>query len=420
MTENKSQDPYHYDDVIDLRELIKTLLKYKWIIVAAVVLSALAAYLTSKFILSPKYEASAHIGITLPSFEVDLEPSINNPSPLDDYRLLTETTKALPGLAKAVEVWLSICEEMDLTCLGEDNDKPELEAALVGTSQLKLTVTSEDPEKAAEFANLWAKEVIKRWDLIYGIGDIDFLQLEEEVAQALETWNTAQKTLEDYLTESQINVVEVQLNQAEGELARYLRDIESNESIIRDASSLDARLGGLNQSDKLLIGDALSLVGLLQRTTDGDVEGGIQFQITGTDIYGQDYTIADTRETLTDLIFALESQNGDLEIQLAGLEEEINTLTLDREVEQFRINLLKQERDRARSNYQALAGYLNEALIALEHNGKAAYCVAKAVVPQEAESNTLINTALVGMVGLMLSTGGIFVFTWWTEEEESD
>jgi capsular polysaccharide biosynthesis protein len=189
MSEN--HEPNYYDDVINLRELVKTLLKYKWIIIGATVLAALAALLTSKFILPPKYEAAAYVGITLPSFEVDLEPSINNPSPLDDYRLLTETTKALPDLAEAVEVWLSVCEEMDLTCLGEDNDKPDLEAALVGTSQLKLTVTSDDPEQAAEFANLWAKEVIKRWDLIYGIGDIDLIQLDEEVAQALEKWNTA-------------------------------------------------------------------------------------------------------------------------------------------------------------------------------------------------------------------------------------
>ncbi len=415
MSEN--HEPTYYDDVIDLRELVKTLLKYKWIIIGATVLAALAAFLTSKFLLPPKYEASAYIGITLPSFEVDLEPSINNPSPLDDYRLLTETTKALPGLAEAVEVWISVCEVMDLTCQGEGNEKPELEAALIGTSQLKLTVTCEDPQRSAEFANFWAKEVIKRWNTLYGNENIDLAQLEGEVSQALETWNTAQNALEDYLPESQINVVEVQLSQAKGELARYLRDIEANEGIIRDASSLDARLGGQNQSDKLLIGDALSLVGLLQRTTGG--VSGTQFQITGTDIYGQEYKVADARETLMDLVSALENQNEDLGLQIADLEKEINTLALEKEVEQFKLDQLKQERNRARNNYQALAGYLDETVIALEHNGKAAYCVARAVVPLEDESSTLINTALAGMVGLMLSTGGVFAYTWWTSEEEN-
>ncbi len=40
MAENKPQDPY-YEDVIDLRELVETLLKYKWIILAATLLAAL-------------------------------------------------------------------------------------------------------------------------------------------------------------------------------------------------------------------------------------------------------------------------------------------------------------------------------------------------------------------------------------------
>lgn len=416
MTENNPQDPY-YEDVIDLRELVRTLFKYKWIIIAVTILSALVALITSKFLIPPKYEAAAHVGISQPTFEVDLEPSINNPPPLDDYHLFIEITKPLPELAEATDVWLVVCEEMDLTCLGKGNEKPELEATLIGTSQLKLSVISEDPEQAAEFANLWAKEVIKRWNTLYGNEDIDLAQLEGEVARALETWNNAQNALEDYLPENKINVAEVQLSQAKGELARCLKEIEDSEGIIRDADSLDARLAGQNQSGVLLIGDALSLVGLLQRTTGG--VSGMQFQITGSDIYGPEYTIANTRETLIDLVSALKNQNEALEIQLTGLEIEITTLALEKEVEQYKLDQLKQERDRARSNYRALAGYLDETLIALEHDGQAAYCVVKAVVPWEAESNTLINTALAGMLGLMLSIGGVFVYTWWTKEEES-
>ncbi len=417
MSEHKPSDSVYYEDMIDLRELIRTLLKYKWIIIASTLLAALGAFATSKFLIPSQYEASAHIGITLPSFEVNLEPSINNPSPLDDYQMFIEFTKSLPELAEAVEVWLSVCEELNLTCLGEGNDKPELEAILIGTNQLKLTVTSKNPERSAEFANLWAEEMIKRWNRLYGSENIDLFQMEGEVTQALETWNTAQSALEEYLPDSQINVVEVQLTQAKGKLARYLREIENNEGIIRDAGSLDVRLGGQNQSGKLLMGDALSLMGLLQRTT-GEVSG-TQFQVTGTDIYGQEFMVSEARKTLTDLISALENQNETLEIQLDELEVEITTLVLEKESEQHKITLLEGERDRAQNNYQALSGYLDETVIALEH-GQAAYCVARAVVPLEDESNTLINTALGGIFGLMLSTGGIFIFTWWCSDEECD
>ena len=71
------------------------------------------------------------------------------------------------------------------------------------------------------------------------------------------------------------------------------------------------------------------------------------------------------------------------------------------------------------NNYQAISGYLDETLIDIKYNSQAAYCVARAVVPLEDESNMLINTALGGIIGLMLSTGGVFVFTWWTSEKES-
>ncbi len=418
MTENNPQDPNYYEDVIDLRELAKTLLKYKWIIVLTTILSAIAAFLFSKFLLTPKYEAIAHIGITHPSFEVDLEPSINNPPPLGDYRVFIEITKPLPEFAEAVEVWLSVCEVMDLTCLGEGNDKPKLKAELLGTSQLKLTVTSEDPERSAEFVNLWAGEIIERWNLYYGSGMIDLIQLEEEVTQSLEAWNTAQKALEDYLPESQVDVAEVQLSHAKEELARYLNEIESNEGIIRDADFLDVRLSEQGQLGKLLIGDALSLVGLLQRTSGG--VSGTQFQISGTDIYGQEYTVADARKILTGLVSAMETQNEDIEIHLVALEGEINYLALEWETERNKIRKLELERDRAQNTYQALAGYLDETVIALEYNGQAAYYAARAVVPQETSGQpTIVLVALAIIVGLVLSTGGVFVFSWWTSEEES-
>ena len=418
MTENKPQDPNYYEEVIDLRALVRILLNYKWIVIAATLLTALTAFLTIKFILSPKYIASVHIGIRQPTFEVYLEPSINNPSPLNDYRTFIELTKPLPAFAKADEVWISVCEEMNIICMGEGNDSPVLEATLIGSSHLRLSVTSGSPERSTEFANLWAEELINRWNMLYGSENIDLIQVEKEVAQALENWNTARNALVKYLPESQINVVEVQLNQAKQKLAIYLGEIEDNESILRDADALDFRLGRQSQSSKLLIGDALSLVGLLQRTT-GDVNG-TQFNITGTDIYGQEYTIAESRKTLADLVSALENQNDDLEIQLVDLEGEITALALERQAEKYHITLLEQERDRALSDYQLLSEYMDEAQIAPEYEGLFAYIVAKAVVPQdESGLSTIILVAIAGMMGLMISVVSVFVYAWWNSENEA-
>jgi len=418
MTENKPQDPYYYEEMIDLRALVRTLGNYKWIIISATLLTTLTAFLTIKFILSPKYEASAHIGIKQPTFVVYLEPSINGPSPLKNYRSFLNFTSPLSAFAEADEVWLSVCEDMNITCLGEGSDSPDLEATLIGSSHLHLSVSSGSPERSAEFANFWAGELINRWNMLYSSENIDLIQAEEEVAQALENWNTARNALEEYLLESQINVLEVQLNQAKQKLAIYLGEIEENESILRDADALDFRLDKQIQTSKLLIGDALSLVGLLQRTT-GSVSG-TELQIMGTDIYGLEYTIAESRETLADLVFSLENQNDNLEIQLVDLEGEITTLAMEKQAEQYQIALLEGERDRALSDYQDLSEFMDEARNVPEYLGPVAYIIANAVVPQEESGlSTTILVALAGMMGLMISVVSVFVYTWWNSEKEA-
>lgn len=72
------------------------------------------------------------------------------------------------------------------------------------------------------------------------------------------------------------------------------------------------------------------------------------------------------------------------------------------------------------SNYQVLVGYLDETLIDIEYNSQVTYFVARAMVTLEDKSNTLMNTALGGIFGLMVSIGGVFIFDWWTKEEESE
>lgn len=417
MTETKPQESYYGDDVIDLRELVKTLLKYKWIILAATLLAALAAFLMDNFLLDSQYEASAHIGIRRPTFYANLEPSIENPSALEDYRNLSDLTKSLPELAEADDIWMSVCEELDLICVGEGRNKPDLEASLIGTNQLKLTVSCEDPARCAEFANLWAEEVTYRWNTLYGNESLNLEQIAEDVDSARQLWAESQAILEAYLPESKINVVEVQLDQAKSKLTRYLNEIEANELLIRTARGLDKRLADLAQSGELLLGEALSLIGLQQRTTGGI--SGTQLQLPGEDLLGVDYTVATARVSLGDLIRALEAQNATLEEDLPELEIQVISLTLDLEVEGYKIQQLEQERDKVRQAYQVLAGHRDETEINQRNQGEAAYCVAKARVPQEESGpSTEMVVALAGIAGGILSVVIVYVYSWWTSFED--
>lgn len=412
MTEKR--ETQYSEEYIDLKAIILAIWTKKWTIVGITILCALIGFLTRTFFMQANYEATAYLGISQPSIDVNLEPSINIQSPLEDYRQLLDITQGLPEMSQTEDVWLVVCEELDLTCLSRDNNKPDLEASLIGASQLKLQVTSKNPDLTVEFANLWAKEIITRWNLIYGIGENDLLELELEVEQAHEEWNIAQTALEEYLPQSQISVVQVQLRQAEDKLYEYLDEIESIQRIIRDANSMDRRLKNLDQENELQLGDALSLVGLLERTT-GNVSS-TQFQVTNSEIFGAEFQIIDARQTIIDFVSALEDHNVGLSGQLNALEEEITQLTLEKELEQSKIDQLELERDRAQTNYRILSRYLDESQIAEQFTRQAAFIVAKAIIPLRKESNLLVITSLAGIIGLMVSVGGVLIKNWWDTE----
>jgi len=419
MTENIPRDPYSYENVIDIRELVKTLLKYKWIIIAITLVVALAAFLVSKFLIPDQYEASALIGIRRPTFYADTEPGIENPSILQDYRNLTDLTQSLPVLAKEHDVWLSVCQQMELTCVGEDNVRPSLDAVLIGTNQLELTVTCREPERSAEFANLWAEEVINRWNRLYGNESINLEQIQEEVEQARQLWSETQLTLEAYLPQSKISVVEVQLIQAKNKLTLYLVEIESNKNLIRDAHSLDNRLTSLNQNGNLPVGEALTLIALQLRTSGEDSKA--QFQLPSEEILGVGYSVEAARKSLKELISSLEEQNDTLEDDLSMIEGEISSLALELEKDKFKVQQLTHERNRAYQAYQILSGYLDDSEINQNNQMEAAYKIAQAQVPVKSSGqSTIMLTVLAGSVGLMIAVGGVFVYNWWTSEEEND
>ena len=79
---------------------------------------------------------------------------------------------------------------------------------------------------------------------------------------------------------------------------------------------------------------------------------------------------------------------------------------------------MEQERDRALSNYQAQARYLDETRIVYKHGSQAAYCIAKAVIPLEDESNSLFISVLAGIFGAILSICSILFLSWWANEGE--
>mgnify|MGYP006280687255 CR=1 FL=1 len=403
---NDNREPYYYEDVIDLRELVKTLLDYKWIIVGVTLLAALAAFLVSTFYLPPQYQASSFVTLTEPIIRAELDPSIQVSPNLPD-------TEGLAELAEADAMIRVVSKDLGLKV--EDLRSFEWQASMQGQSQLKLQVTAPTADFAAEAANRWAELMVSHLNDLYGTGDQTLETLEREVKLAKEEWTTAQTALEDYLPQSRVDVLEVRLAERKDMLSDTLTRIEYNQDLVRDIQTLKAQVDNLKSEQDLSTGKALSIIALQQRASGGI--SGAQFQIQGGEILGAEYTLEEGMEELDGLLSAILNQNREIQEELTAIEESILNFSQELESERFAVEQLKEERDLARTAYTALANQLEETKITQAQEEHSAKVGVEAVVPHTyVNPNEWLNMALAGLIGFFVTIGFVLIHDWWEDE----
>jgi len=409
MTEQNAQNLDYYEDVIDIRKLVKTVLNYKWIIIGVTMIAALASFLISAYVLSPKYEANAYVTITELIISAELESSIQVSPALPETGALAELAEA-DSIIDQVAVFLNLADYLE-------ENKPDMEAFLQGKSQLHLQVTATNPEIAAQIANGWAQVLVLHLNDLYGTGSSTVVVLESEVQKARDNWNFAQEGLEAYLPQSQVEILEVQLAEGKNSLTRYLNQIELNRILISDGEVLKSQFAVMDKDLKLSTGSALSVIALQQRAAGGI--SGTQFQFQADEILGQGYLVEDGKSDLERLIGALKTQNEEFTAELTIIEESIGELSAALESERHKVELLTQERDLARSAYTALANQLEETRITQSQEEHSAKIGAEAMIPRESsDPNVILNTGLAAILGGMLGVSIVIIYTWWIEDEE--
>ena len=409
MTETKYT--HFSEEVIDLRELIRTLWAKKWLILGVTFIAGLAAFLVSSFLVPERYQAAAFITITEPNLRAELETSIQTePVPLE--------TSGLVELAESAELQALTFSALGVTDY-EQQRSYEFSAVMQGEGQLRLGVTTEDPVLAAEAANAWAGVVSERLNELYGTSQETLTILESEAAQAKIAWAEAQEALETYLPECQVESLTVELSEQKKNLARYINQIEGNRLLISDAETMLAQLVIEEDGEVLATGTALSIIALQQRAAGG--VSGTQFQIQGDQIMGVDYPADKGRETLLGLIAALQEQNLDFEMEIELIQEGLGEISSQLESERFKVDQLSQERDLARQAYTALSSQLEETRITWAQEDRPVKIGAQAVVPQHRSSpNVLLLTALVALMASVLSILVVLLAGWFQEGEHEN
>lgn len=404
-----SAHPIYEDDEINLREILKALLRYKWVILATGILLAVAVFLVAKLLLPKEYQATAYLIITKPITTTNLDPRIQTVPQLPDSKSITDLTRTddlVEAVLKSPEVSALFVEQISTQSL-----KDLLSVALVGNNQLRLTVSDTNPQRAATIANAWAVLTVARLNSLFGTDTTSLTTIEAQVEEARQAWDTAEQALLAYLPNSDLNSLQTSLNQAQTSLQNILSDIDTLDTIISDAQTLRARLQTQDAANPVAFGDSLSLISLQQQAA-GKLQG-FQIQITGLDIAAE-YTVRQMLKDVDTFITTLQNQRGDFQTRADQKRAEITTLTTDLESAQYQLDQLTIQRDIKKQSYSALSNQVAEIQISIAQNDQVAKVAGQALPPVKASGpRTLLYTAIAGAAGLFISAMVILLWIWW-------
>ena len=383
------------EEILDLREIILILWRRKWLILSISLLMGAVIFLVNRTLVPKQYQATAYITITDPTTRGEIEPY------------------GFPEIAESDVVIQVVFLEMGINSVAE-KESYEFSSSIKGRGQILLSVTSEDPVLAAEAANYWAEVLVIRLNDIYVTTEEKLNSLEEQTAAAEEIWKTAQTELEDFLSESNLQVYPAQIEAAQADLEDTLREVESNHLLLSDLQVLAAQIEGLDPANGLPPGIELSLINLQAQVTGPQV--GLPAEMTIGEPY---FTSAQAIDFLEGLESALESQDQELVGEAASLEDEIANLVFDQEEERNQEARLKIERDQAQSSYVVLLAYLEEGKIHQTQEFFHIKISAEAVPVDEAISTHLvINTGFAAIsAGLLTILGSLFQ-AWWVGKDD--
>lgn len=405
-----------YEEEIDLRAYVLVLLKYwKWIIGATVIAAVVA--LVVSFLLPPTYEATALVAVTKPRYVMQFDPRI------ETLNNIQPAYKAYPELASGDEVLQELLTRLNPRPKEIETlrDLKGLVKAKSGTdpSLVFLTVRFQDPEEAARIVNLWAEIFVRRANEIYGTEGQSQLQFyQQQVQRAEAELRAAEEALVAFQARNQESVLEDQLGSHRQMHADYLADQRQIAYIIQDIRGLREQLSRQPSEQTVSLADQLTALFLEIKAFNAHASAPIQLQVDSAATLSEK-SPAEQIDFLDDLVRVLEEKSAEIDVRLAALEPEI--LSLQKQLQEIYTekDRLARARDVAQETYMTLARKVEEARIAAEDTAGEVRIASRAAVPEKpASPRKLLNTAVAGVLGLMLSVFGAFVTGWWQQGAE--
>ncbi|MFL7793975.1 MAG: GumC family protein [Anaerolineae bacterium] len=400
------------EDTIDWRQYVHVILHWWWLIAICTLLAAGSA-LAISFVIPPKYEATVVVIITQPRYEIAFDPRFETIESVPAY-------KAFPRLATSDDV---LQETVDAYTPSEDAKIKHwtvhtLAKMVAATSEgdpslVLLTVESRSPKDASGIVNTWAQVFAEHGRALYNTTQEEVAFFTDQVTQAEEALASTEQALIDFRARDQSSTLAAQLNSLHQTQSDYLSDKRAITYLVRDIQSLRSQLSRQPSDQPTSLADNLTALYLQIKAFNAAASAPIELQVSDADVLStksQSEQIA----FLDDLVNTLESKSAEIDTSLVELEPQI--LDLQRQLQEINTEneQLQRAHDLANTTYTTLSRKLEEARIAVQENKGTLQVGSYAAIPEKPKSpQKVMNTALAGTMGLMLSVGGAFAWEWW-------
>jgi capsular polysaccharide biosynthesis protein len=433
---------------LDLRPFILAVIRKWWLILLLIIIAAAGAYLFS-IQKSDTYQATNTILLTRSRSVLSLAEQFPTVTENPDRRSRIE---AILAIARSDAIALATYNALDDDQLPEEFDwvklRGKVEVVASGDAVL-VTASINNPDLAAEIANVWAEEAVQAINLAYS-GEQSIEEIQSQLIVAQRDYDSAQVNLEAFVQSNQIAASDIQIKEGKelyshltenhySEIIFYSDRIQAMDELIVQSEGLKKQLEGGNASSAGDVGDALAVLKIraegmnlssMAMDTDQLPVSTYALQFSNFDVIVDTSVnyVADL-ETIIQLArdekekaeTILSNMAGGIYIEEDSLLEQVNIQILEAETqllsEQTQIEELISERDLAWQAYQALAQKETELISGAQTSSM--FTIASSAIPPEnpVSQGAERNALLAGAVGLALGVFLALVFEWWRSSE---
>lgn len=419
----EKEEHYNYDDEIDLREIFNTLGRRKWIIIIVTTVFVMSAGVISWFFIDPIYEAKTTIAVTQPQIQKqsigNIEDVVNQ---LGDVPLITPESTVVQ--IKSPGIFQSTIDRLSLPYT-----KRQLQAMVTAeqinkTNLVQIVVSNGNAGVAAEIANTIREEFLLH------VNRINEQKLSRSLEMMQDNWLNEEmeglKAANNKLREHKLKSRSIDFLNAQ--LAGKNEDLANVQSQLLYAEIERKKLqSGIAQAGENLKNTPQTL------PTVSTADGVIPVEMQGIEIRNGRVVSENLNDAYTKVLNEYNSKLTDLaetdaEIAQIGhkvkqLEEQIRVMEAELIKNQIEEKTLQDEIQRRENVIQVLNTKIAEVKMteAMDLAGNTILTVSPAVPPDSpVKPNKVLNMAIAGVLGLMLSIFGVFLAEYLRKEEDID